>query len=322
MSEQLSAAAQKLGVPETLIERSARARAAATGQSYEEVIAAWAGGEAVASAAPTEEPPPQPATAEPAPEPAETTPSPAQPEPARVPAAAAVSAAPVPERVTPDEALEYPVVVTVATAGITERTASSIPSWLGAILLIVPAFGLLYLALGASAECGTGTELRVDRITGLVENCDGTPFEGRGAGGGGGDFIAAGQEVFADCAACHGPQGQGAGAFPALTGVLTTFGSCADHIEWVSLGSAGFVAAGRNTYGDTAQAVDPPGMPSFGGSLSEEQLASVVAFERVRIGGGNPEEVLADCGLVTDDTTTDPTDPTATTTTAPPETGG
>jgi hypothetical protein len=39
-------------------------------------------------------------------------------------------------------------------------------------------------------------------------------------------------------------------------------------------------------------------MPGFGGTLTEEQLASVVAFERVRFGGGNPDEVLADCGLV------------------------
>ncbi len=30
---------------------------------------------------------------------------------------------------------------------------------------------------------------------------------------------------------------------------------------------------------------------------SEEQLASVVAYERVRFGGADPAEVLTDCGL-------------------------
>lgn len=303
MSEQLSAAAQAMGVPEPLVERSARARAAASGQSYEDVLTAWAGGEAVAAAPPAEEPTapaeeaPTPSEEEATPEPA-AAPAPAEPAAAPQPAAAAAATAPAPtpERVTPEESLEYPVVVTVPTAGIKERTGFSIPSWLGALLLIVPAFGLIYLALGTSTECGLGTSLRVDRATGVVENCDGTPFEGRGAGGGGVDFIAAGQEIYATCAGCHGPQGQGQGNFPALTGVLNTFGACTDHMEWVELGSAGFTAAGRTTYGDTNKTVGG-GMPAFATSLSAEQIASVVAFERVRIGGGNAEEVLVDCGL-------------------------
>ena len=39
-------------------------------------------------------------------------------------------------------------------------------------------------------------------------------------------------------------------------------------------------------------------MPSFAASLSAEQIATVVSFERVRFGGGDPATVLADCGLV------------------------
>lgn len=304
MSEQLSAAAAAMGVPEPIVERSARAWADASGQSYEDVIAAWAGGEAVASAPPAAEAAPatEPeaaATEEAAPEAAAPEPATAPAQPAAEPAAAAAAVAPppAPERVSPEEALEHPVVVTVPTAGITERTGYSIPMWLGALLLIVPAFGLIYLAMGSgAAECGAGTALRVDRVTGEAINCDGTPFEGRGAAGGGADFIAMGEETYATCAGCHGPQGQGSGSFPALTAVTSTFAACTDHIEWVELGSAGFTAAGRNTYGDTNQAVDG-GMPGFGGSLSPEQLAAVVAFERVRFGGGNPDEVLADCGL-------------------------
>jgi hypothetical protein len=38
-------------------------------------------------------------------------------------------------------------------------------------------------------------------------------------------------------------------------------------------------------------------MPAFGTTLTEEQLASVVAFERVRFGGADPAETLTDCGL-------------------------
>ncbi len=312
MSEQLAAAAQAMGVPESLVERSARARADETGQSYEDVLAAWAGGEPVDSApAPTpapEDAPPASTEATEEPEDGET----AAPEPQVVePAAAAASAPtaagppPAPERVSPEEALEYPVVVTVPTAGITERTGFAIPMWLSALLLFVPAFGLIYLSVAAGAECGDRTELRVDRVTGLVENCDGSPFEGRGTPGAATDVIAVGAEVYSSCAGCHGAQGEGAGVFPALTGVLSTFGSCEDHIDWVELGSSGFTAAGRNTYGDNNRPV-AGGMPGFGGSLTPEQLAAVVAYERVRHSGGSPEEVLVDCGLSDEP---DPEDP-------------
>lgn len=302
MSDELSAAAAALGIPEAIAERSARARADATGQSYEAVLAAWAGGEPMTGASE-----PAPAETEPAPteegaapetvvepETEAASPAPSADQALAPPApAAAVAAAPQPERVTLDEVLEHPVVVTVPTAGISERTGFSIPAWLGALLLIVPAFGLIYLAMGASADCGTGTELRVDRVGGELTNCDGSPFEGRAAAGGGADFIAAGEAIFPTCAGCHGAQGQGQGTFPALTGVLTTFGACPAHIEWVTLGSAGFPDGHGDTNKPTAG-----GMPAFGASLSAEQIASVAAFERVRFGGANPDEVLADCGLV------------------------
>ncbi len=301
----VSAASQAMGVPEPLVERSARAWADASGQSYEDVLTAWAGGEAVSAAPPAaEEPPSEPTEPEPSAAPSapqEPTIEPAAEPAAEPPAAAAAAAAPppAPETVTPDEALEYPVVVTVPTAGITERTGFAIPAWLGTLLLIVPAFGLLYLAVGAGAECGVGTVLQADRVTGMVENCDGTPFEGRGtADGAGTDFVAAGQQIYATCAGCHGDQGQGLGNFPPLTGVLDTFSACTDHIEWVTLGSNGFMDVG--TYGDQNKPVQGQ-MPAFGGSLTEEQLASVVAYERIRIGGANTDEVLADCGLVEGD---------------------
>jgi hypothetical protein len=62
----LSAAAEAMGLPEALVQRSAEARAAETGQSVDEILAAWAGGEAVAAAPEKAEqvPEPEPETEE------------------------------------------------------------------------------------------------------------------------------------------------------------------------------------------------------------------------------------------------------------------
>jgi hypothetical protein len=302
----LSAAAAALGVPEAIVQRSAAARAAETGMSVDEVLAAWAGGGSVAGGPPSAEAEPAepeaPAEEAPAPEEevAAAPEAPAPAEPATVPAAAAgpVTRAPVPAEVTAAEAASLPEVITVPTAGIRERTNLTIPRWMAAVMLIIPAFALFALGGSATGECGDPTELTTDVITGEVINCDGTEFTGSGVGGGGADFIAMGEELYNGapaCDGCHGANGEG-GVGPGFGGVVTTFGSCADHIEWVTLGSTGFQAEGRSTYGDTNQAVDG-GMPSFGDSLSAEQIAAVVAFERVRFGGANPEETLADCGL-------------------------
>ena len=47
----------------------------------------------------------------------------------------------------------------------------------------------------------------------------------------------------------------------------------------------------------TPASPSPEGCRAFGTTLTEEQLASVVAFERVRFGGADPTETLTDCGL-------------------------
>jgi hypothetical protein len=58
MSEYLAAAAQALSAPESIVKRSAEARAKAGGMSIDEVLAAWAGGVTVAAAsAPPASPP-------------------------------------------------------------------------------------------------------------------------------------------------------------------------------------------------------------------------------------------------------------------------
>jgi mono/diheme cytochrome c family protein len=199
--------------------------------------------------------------------------------------------------------MEYPEVVTVPTVGIKERTGGGVPGWLTSVFVAVPLFALFYLISNAGGvECGQGGALAVDPISGELVNCDGTPYEGSGAGGGaGGDFLADGEQVYVDvaaCQACHGDQGQGVSA-PALAGgaVLTTFGSCEDHVNWVRLGTQGWAAEVGDTYGDTGKPVGGGGtMPAFS-TLSDEQLRAVAYFERVRFGGANPDEALADCGL-------------------------
>jgi mono/diheme cytochrome c family protein len=310
----LSAAAEALGIPEMLVKRSAEARAAETGASVEEILAAWAGGESGPSApAPAEPAEATEAVDEPefTEEPEAVPESPQvtieipgdQPKAAPAPATA-VSRAAGPTEVTAAEASNLPVVVTVPTSGIKERTNFPIPKWLATLLFIAPLVALFALGSSATGECGSATELATNVITGEIVNCDGSEFTGSAIGGGGADFIALGEAIYqggeigaVNCASCHGAGG-GGGAGPALNGVLRVFGSCPDHIEWVGLGTAGFEAAGRSTYGDSNKTVRGVGvMPPFGSSLSEEQIAAVVAFERVRFGGQEPEAALTDCGL-------------------------
>jgi hypothetical protein len=303
----LAAAAAALGIPEALAQRSAEARAQETGASVEEILAAWAsGGSAPAAPEPsgttTESEPVVEADEDvTAPEVKIEIPSPQTDTEAPIPVGAVTRTA-TPAEVTMAEAANLTVVVTVPTTGIKERTNFTVPKWLAALFFLIPIVALFALGGAATGECGSATELSTDVITGAVVNCDGTPFEGSSTGGGSTDFIALGQSIYegqevssVNCSSCHGAGG-GGGVGPALNGVMTTFGSCADQDEWVALGSAGFKAAGRNTYGDTGKPVTQ-GMPGFSAQLSTEQIAAVAAFERVRFGGGDQDTVLADCGL-------------------------
>ncbi len=315
----LSAAAAAMGLPEALVERSAAARAAETGASVDEILAAWAGGEAapagaeaVAEAQATarngeetkaeEQAPSTPEADVPAPEPVT-----ASVEPIAAPGApTAPTRAPLPAEVTAAQAAHLPEVTTVPTAGIRERTNFVIPRWLTGLMIVAPLFALFALGGSATGACGEATELASDIITGEIVNCDGSEFTGGAVGGRGTDFVTLGAGIFAgsevagvNCSGCHGAGGQGSATGPPLTGVLTTFGSCSDHTEWVTLGTTGFQAAGRSTYGDTGKTVGGFGtMPSFSGSLTAEQIAAVAAFERVRFGGEDTDTALVDCGLV------------------------
>ena len=100
MSDLLASAATALGLPEALVQRSAEARATATGSSIDDVLAAWASGGSL-SAAPVEVPDsdPAPKAADDGTSPAEEAPPasnsiaglPSAPPPAPVPAPAGVS---------------------------------------------------------------------------------------------------------------------------------------------------------------------------------------------------------------------------------------
>ena len=290
----VTAAAEAKGIPASLTERSARARAEADGISVEQVMRDWvveAGlatvGVAAAAPAPTTpEPaattavaPASPAAEEPAGvEPAAATPAAATPA-AEEPAAPAVEV--LPPTVPVDEPADHEEV---------EQRISRYPAWLAAVLVVIPLVAALYVVVVPNQpSCGSAGQLAIDPATGLAANCDGSAFGEHEASN-----VLLGGEIFAaSCAVCHGATGAG-GVGPALAGgaVLETFPSCESHIEWVTLGSAGWP---DTTYGAQNKPVTG-GMPGFG-SLNETELAQVVLYERVELGLADEEAAEADCGF-------------------------
>ena len=293
MSDLVNKVAEILNAPVDLVQRSAEARAAASGVSVDDVLSSWAGGESVATSAPKEQ-----AASEEVVE-------------AVVEQAAAEE---VVEEVV-EEKSEAPVAAAVIrqvtktvsfaneTMGIKINSENLLPKWLNFSFIIIPLFILIGLISSSNTQdCGERGMLNVDRKSQEAVNCDGSPYEGRGvAATNTVNYIALGQEVYAGaaaCAGCHGGGG-GGGVGPAFTGgaLYTTFPSCADHTKWIQLGSAGWQAEVGPTYG-AEDTVSIGGMPGFQGKLTEDELYAVVVFERVVFGGGNTEEVLSDCGLL------------------------
>ncbi len=100
-------------------------------------------------------------------------------------------------------------------------------------------------------------------------------------------LLAEGTATYSNCSACHGATG-GGGAGPQLSdgAVLGTFPDPVDQVKWIITGSAG---AEGGVYGVNNKP-SVGGMPAFGGTLTLEQIVSVVMHERIDLSG----EVLAD----------------------------
>jgi len=294
MSDLVNKVAEILNAPVDLVQRSAEARAAASGVSVDDVLSSWAGGESVAASAPKEEAPVEEAPKEEAVV-EETVEEEAPVEEA--PKEEAVIATAVTRQVTKSISFAN------ETMGIKINSENLLPKWLNFSFIIIPLFILIGLISSSNTQdCGERGMLNVDRKSQEAVNCDGSPYEGRGVAATNTiNYIALGQEVYAGaaaCAGCHGGGG-GGGVGPAFTGgaLYTTFPTCADHTKWIQLGSAGWQAEVGPTYG-AEDTVSIGGMPGFQGKLTEDELYAVVVFERVVFGGGNTEEVLSDCGLL------------------------
>lgn len=324
MDEHLNQVAEQTGVPAALVERSAKARAAADGVAVETILAAWAGGEAPAAVA-SAPAPAAPAPAAPAAAPdaegagkvpdkllrrsaaakakregrplnevlAEMGLSP-EPEEGEAPAApaapaeaSAAAAAPAAEP-TPAEA--PPTTAAQEPAPEPEPLLAGFPRWLAASFIIIPLIALLYAGFSPNGPgCGTSGQLAINPVNGEAQSCD----------GGGSVFFTQGEATYTSiCVACHSADGSG-GVGPALAGgsVLETFSSCTDHIDWVTLGSANWPDA---TYGDTNKPVlgfSGSPMPGYDGTFTPEEIASVVLYERVAFGGADLATEEVACGL-------------------------
>jgi hypothetical protein len=289
VDELIAKIAESEGYPAELVERSAAARAQAMGVPTEQVIARWAGGDV-------------PVPAAPAPAPA----APAAVDEAPTEETAEEPSGPDVEVLAPETEAEPPEVEEEPDASATAwvpPTGSSVlagfPRWLAAVFLIIPAIAMLYLLRAPDGpDCGVSGQLALDPVTGVPENCDGTDYGVEVV-----NFFSMGQELFdARCAACHGADG-GGGAGQVLAGgaVLASFpsGQCALHVEWVALGTANWP---EPTYGALAKPVGGFGqMPGFEGVLTEEEIASVVLYERVAFGDETVADAEVDCGLTGDE---------------------
>ncbi len=297
----VAAAAEKMGMPESMVRRSAAARARAQGVDVDVVLMDWAGVDASAAA------PAAAAPAAPAAAPAATSePAAVQPAPAVTAPAEPVSVAAIEPEVlggSDEPAASEPPDPPDRFESEEEATAGgAIPRWLVALFVLVPVFAIGYaLFLPNGPNCGDAGSLAIDPVIGLAVNCDGSEFGSELL-----DLFSLGAEIYngAGCTACHGPNGGGNATFPAFIdgALLATFpqDSCSAQVEWIGLGTTGWP---ESTYGANEKPVGGSGavMPGFGSSLSSQEIAAVALYERVAFGGQGLDEALVDCGGETTD---------------------
>ncbi len=87
------------------------------------------------------------------------------------------------------------------------------------------------------------------------------------------ELMAKGKQVYQQCGACHGPNGEGVGPFPKLAGSKIAMGPVKDHLNIVIKGKPG-----------TA-------MQAFGPQLSDADIAAVVTYERNAFGNNKGDVV-------------------------------
>ncbi|MEX2623649.1 MAG: cbb3-type cytochrome c oxidase subunit II [Acidimicrobiia bacterium] len=142
MSDALRAAASALGAAEALVQRSAEARAQATGTSVDEVLAAWAGGEA-----------PPPGALDPASTAVPGAPSPTQVEKPATTAAVVTTAAPAaPAPSESGRAVSQPDYAPPLLVGDQERVGGLAAGVVGLLLLSI----LLAVVMPGIPEPGNG----------------------------------------------------------------------------------------------------------------------------------------------------------------------
>jgi cytochrome c oxidase subunit 2 len=80
------------------------------------------------------------------------------------------------------------------------------------------------------------------------------------------ELMAKGKQAYQQCAACHGPNGEGIGPFPKLAGSKVATGPLKDHLNIVLRGKPG-----------TA-------MQAFGQQMNDADIAAVITYERNSFG--------------------------------------
>ena len=285
----LSAVAAARKMPESLVERSAKARAKREGGSVEDVLLEWAAEEGVVLS-PVEEP------SSPAAESRDFVAATDQPEDIEeFSDATAADAAALPRAEIPSPPVIEPVEEPEPEEP--ESPRSRYPAWLAAVLVVIPLLAVLYLVVVPNQPtCGSAGQLAIDPATGVAVGCDGGEY--------GVDDVSnfsIGATVYEEsCAVCHGADG-GGGAGPAMAGgaLLGAFPetACGNQIEWVSLGSSNWPDA---TYGANGKPV-AGGMPGFEGQLTELEIAQVVLFERVEFGGLDLVTAEPACGFTSEE---------------------
>jgi mono/diheme cytochrome c family protein len=106
--------------------------------------------------------------------------------------------------------------------------------------------------------------------------------------------LGIGEEVYSNCASCHPGGNEGTGYAFVGGEVLLTFPHIEDQLRYVVFGTAEYNLAGVDIYGNPDREGGPHitgakgVMPGWAGSLTDEEILSVVCHERYTLGGADP----------------------------------